>query len=310
MQTNREPEGPVRCIVVATDFSDNSRVAFDRAREIAGVHQARLVVAHVIPEPIHPSVGFEGVPFPTDLDERALRETKTMLGEWAETAAKAGIAVEDRVLRGTPETGIVELANEVAADLIVTGTRGTTGFKHLLLGSVAEEVVRRAECRVLSVHKDDVSPIADARTVLVPTDFSRPAAAAVRAASALLPSDSRARFILLHAFFPAAIYGPALVPAATPPLLHKELSESVRRKLEDIAAPLRAEGKIVEVETRAEDSTSAILECAEKHEADLIAMGTRGLSKLKKLLLGSTTQRVVQHAKCPVLSLHAHDPGS
>jgi nucleotide-binding universal stress UspA family protein len=136
----------VHTILHPTDLSDASRPAFGYACDLSREYGARLVVLYAL-EPIAP-LAADGIVFPADDDTaRAMARTELdVLGPVEPT-----IDVE-RVLRDGPavET-ILGLADEVRADLIVMGTHGRGGLGRLLLGSVAEQVLRRAHCPVLFV---------------------------------------------------------------------------------------------------------------------------------------------------------------
>ena len=137
----------IRTILCAADFSACSRYAFDVARALARDSHARLVVLHVATPP----------PFVTWAElERALDRRDGYRAELAhklrESYPDDGLgAVEYRVEDGDPATEIAGVAREIGCDLVVTGTHGRTGFDHLLLGSVAEKVLRKAPCPVLTV---------------------------------------------------------------------------------------------------------------------------------------------------------------
>jgi nucleotide-binding universal stress UspA family protein len=137
---------PIRTILHPNDFSPYSDFAFQMACSLARDYGARLIVAYVkAPPPV--AYGELGpiVPEPVATTE----ELKKKLMEMKPADPK--IAVEYRVLEGDPASELVELAKEAHADLIVMGTHGRTGLGRLLMGSVAEAVVRRAACPVLTL---------------------------------------------------------------------------------------------------------------------------------------------------------------
>ena len=141
-----------RRILVAVDFSEPSRVALHMAADLAKEMGAQLTVIHVYQLPVYPLP--EGVVLPTqqalaDLFERVNRA----LADWKGGAeARGAKKVETKSAEGAPWRTIVEQARTGEHDLIVVGTHGHTGAKHLFLGSVAERVVRHAHCPVLSVR--------------------------------------------------------------------------------------------------------------------------------------------------------------
>jgi nucleotide-binding universal stress UspA family protein len=141
---------PFRTILVPVDFSEHAARALDAAIELAKHFGAKLHLIHVYP--IHPiMVAPYEVAIPIDI-EKTLREPANLkLREWAERAVKAGVAVETMAAGDTPAEAIVRHAQDIRADLIVMGTRGLTGLKHVLLGSVAERTLRTAPCPVLTL---------------------------------------------------------------------------------------------------------------------------------------------------------------
>jgi nucleotide-binding universal stress UspA family protein len=139
---------PIRTILHPTDFSDNAAYALQLACSLARDHDARLIVLHAHRPPVMVLGGAEAIP-PLPVEEEI---------EELEAQVKAlkmpipGITVERRLIQGEPVTTIVELAERVPCDLIVMGTHGRRGLRHLLMGSVAEQVVRKAPCPVLTVR--------------------------------------------------------------------------------------------------------------------------------------------------------------
>jgi len=136
---------PIRIILHPTDFSENSADAFRLACSLARDYNARLVVLHVAEQPvIVPIDGVTTLPPPLDR-EQLLNE----LHCWQ--AREPGVRGEPRLAEGDPAAEIVRAAAETGCDVIVMGTHGRTGLGRLLLGSVAEQVLRRAPCPVVTV---------------------------------------------------------------------------------------------------------------------------------------------------------------
>jgi nucleotide-binding universal stress UspA family protein len=136
----------IRTILHPTDFSPGSAAAFAAACDLARDYDARLIVLHAF-GPVVP-VGAEGVIVSADLDELRAIARKELD---AVRPTNPAVRVE-RVVREGPSTQVIlEAAKEFGADLIVIGTHGRTGFRRLLLGSVTEEVLRKAPCPVLTV---------------------------------------------------------------------------------------------------------------------------------------------------------------
>src|SRR5262249_47665049 len=146
----------VRTILHPTDFSDGSRLAFELACTLAREQGARLIVLHV-KQPPGPMVSYGAA-------VAWLRQEETDEKLWAllrQNEAAADVALEHRLLEGDPARVIVHLAAQSDCDLVVMGTHGRTGLSRLLLGSVAEEVVRRADCPVVTVRAPRSAPAAE-----------------------------------------------------------------------------------------------------------------------------------------------------
>jgi len=145
----------LKTVLVATDFSPASSAALAYGRELASNFGAQLLVTHVAGNLLtRPYAGGDGISF---IDPALQRE----LEENARQTLEAGVTAEDREQRrirtivlasNSPAAAITELARQEGVDLVVLGTRGRGGVAHLLLGSVAEQVVRTAPCPVLTVR--------------------------------------------------------------------------------------------------------------------------------------------------------------
>jgi nucleotide-binding universal stress UspA family protein len=147
-----DPIVEVHKILVPVDFSEHSQRALDEAVGLAKHFGAQLMVFHCYPIPI-PSVA--SVPYDTVPPESYLNAVRTAalqgVTEWRNKARAQGVRAEGQIGTGSPSSEIAALAEKIGADLIVIGTRGVSGLKHVLLGSVAERTIRTAPCPVLTV---------------------------------------------------------------------------------------------------------------------------------------------------------------
>jgi nucleotide-binding universal stress UspA family protein len=149
-------EFSLRMILVPVDFSDGSRKAVQYAVPLARQFGSQLLLVHVIP--VHYFVGSEFGPVDVLIPEQELREnSERALKRFAAEEIGSAVPVATRLCRGQPVHEIIAVAQEAGADLILLSTHGRTGLKHVLLGSVAENVVRYAPCPVLvvRVHQRD-----------------------------------------------------------------------------------------------------------------------------------------------------------
>jgi nucleotide-binding universal stress UspA family protein len=142
----------IRRILVPVDFSEHSQRALDDAIGLAQKFGAELHLLHCYE--VYPA-GAIGFPYNVAIPEtyeREIREAATArLASWREKVIAQGIRAEQHLVVDRPSHGIVALAEKLPADLIVIGTYGLTGLQHVLLGSVAERVLRHAPCSVLTV---------------------------------------------------------------------------------------------------------------------------------------------------------------
>jgi nucleotide-binding universal stress UspA family protein len=142
-------------------------------------------------------------------------------------------------------------------------------------------------------------------TILVATDFSEDAEQALQEALALAKAFG-ARIHLVHTYhLPAHPVGPA--PYTVPQEVFDAVRERAQKQLEAVEARVAAEGVKVASELHVDPASLAIVDAAHAQKADLICMGTRGLTGLKHVLLGSVAERTLRHAPCAVLTTHAPD---
>lgn len=136
-------------ILYPTDFSKPSEYAFPLACSMARDHGAKVIIMHVAPAPATMVGGEMMVPLPPVDYKAQLWESFRKL-QATEPRARE-LRIETRLAEGDPAYEIVAAAKEIGADLIVMGTHGRSGFGRLVLGSVAEQVLRKAPCPVLTV---------------------------------------------------------------------------------------------------------------------------------------------------------------
>jgi nucleotide-binding universal stress UspA family protein len=139
---------PLKTILHPTDFSDHSNYAFELACSLARDHGGHVVLAHVAPAPVSSLGGPVWVPpLPAEYPNEELKDKLARLQSQAPDVCKQHILVY-----GEAASEILRLARETSCDLIVMGTHGRTGFGRLLLGSLADQVIRRAPCPVVTVR--------------------------------------------------------------------------------------------------------------------------------------------------------------
>jgi nucleotide-binding universal stress UspA family protein len=141
-------------ILFPTDFSTLGQSALELATSLARDRGAKLIIAHVE----EPPMAYGGGEFYYGLDEPNRDELKKMLAEVM--PSDPSVEFEHRLVIGSPASAILYLAEQEGVELIVMPTHGRTGLMRVLMGSVAEEVVRKAKCPVLTVKATAKAPAA------------------------------------------------------------------------------------------------------------------------------------------------------
>jgi nucleotide-binding universal stress UspA family protein len=295
-----EPRGHVmyfKKIFFPTDFSDSANHALRQAVELALVHKATLFIFHAVllhaddPQQLKNQL--------KDYLDQLEKETKESLKTKSDELKGRGVAVEISTERSvSPFEAIMDKVNTLNPDLIVMGTHGRSGFGKLLLGSVAEKVLRHAPCHVMTLRED--SAIAEGyggfQRILVPVDFTDHSRRAFEVAQSLVSKDGS--IVLVHVvaspIHPSFYAGGVTRLFQLDPELPKRIEESLLELLGDQA------GEIVATEG---DVQAEIMRVAEERQAQLIVIGTRGLSGIDHFLMGSVTEKVVRHSRIPVLTV-------
>lgn len=287
-------------ILFPTDFTAHAERARSYALALARLYGARvelLTSVYISPLPVGP---YTYAP-PTDYLERSREVARTALEESASAFTEAGVDATWNVAGEAPATAICDRAREWDADLIVMGTFGHTGLRHLFLGSVAERTARLAPCPVLTAHEESPEPGA-LQTLLVMTDFSACADAALGWARALA-RKTKGKLVLAHSYaLPAALW-PDAYPAG------ETVVESLRESAGTALAARAERVKDCPVETVATHlpAEQAALSLAEERGAELVVLGTRGRTGLAHVALGSTAERVIRLANTPVVTVKTDD---
>jgi nucleotide-binding universal stress UspA family protein len=295
----------IREILATTDFSDESRAGVRYAVALVEKLGTHVTLLHVV-EPPSRMAGMEAVALArTDLEVAAL--ARVQLEMLAERESVSDLHLTSCVRTGTPFHEITTVARERAADLIVIATHGHTGLKRVWLGSTAERVVRHAPCPVLTVPTRELpkrvgkaSPFR-LKKILVPIDFSDISKDALPWAT-FLAAHFGAELILLYVTekFPIDyLLGRELMNETITPLMKQAEAD-----LERMAASLsKSTGVNVSAVVRDGTPFEEICHAAKTLGADLIVLTTHGYTGLKHVWLGSTAERVVRHAHCPVLAV-------
>jgi nucleotide-binding universal stress UspA family protein len=293
----------IKQILCPIDFSDTSRHALNHAIEIARWFHSKLVALYVM-NPllrVDPPLVFAESPTRTTSDDEQAELDE--LSQWLAPVA-AGLETEVILDEGAPAARILERTTALRADLIVMGTHGRGGFDRLILGSVAEKVLRKAACPVLTVPPPAiVATQLPYDRLLCPVDFSESSVSALQFAFSIA-QESDARLTILHVLeWPS---GDELSgQQADTPEFRQSVEEQTRGSLDDLVPQEVRVWCKPETKVARGKAYRQILEAAEQQKADLIVMGVRGRNAIDLLLFGSTTNHVVRGAPCPVLTLRS-----
>ena len=295
-------ERTLRTIAIATDFSENAMAAFAWALEIARQQRSELVVVHALLPATPPAPEFVQMPerYYRDVRDEARARLEALMAE----VRPAGLSISVELVVGATAPGILAASGKRHAELLVVGTRGLTGWKRIVLGSTAAQVVRDAQLPVLTVHPADGRRASAPRTILVPTDFSSDAWLATETALRLLSPAEAGRLVLLHAYrLPGGTSARHDAHDASDAIAESE--RAARGAVDALAKSFVRPNLVVETVVAEGLPAQLVVEHATRLDADLVAMGTHGRSALERLWIGSTAERVIASAPCPVLTVRA-----
>jgi nucleotide-binding universal stress UspA family protein len=275
-------------ILVPTDFSDNARHALRVAARIAAKTGARLEVLHT-----NTAVAYV-VPLPEyyvadqysfiDYNETAAEELYALKRELADSPEFAGLSLETRIEEGFLFAAIRRVAQEEEVDLIVMGTKGSSGVAEFFVGSNTEKVIRTSPCPVLAVPQNSAE--FNPTTVVLATTFQPDQLGAFR---------TLAQWQEFYPFEVKVLY--LNNPAGF------DLDEDIERALTGFAEQTGLRNAVAYASDNTFNEEASIRQFAQEQHASLIAMGTHQRQGLSHLVFGSLTEDTVNHAEVPVLSI-------
>jgi nucleotide-binding universal stress UspA family protein len=294
-------------IVVGVDGSDASRTALELVASTTWPigTEVRLVGAY---ELATNWTGLTPLPTETGADEEAERAFFDQIQALSVPLKRSGCAIETVVARGRPADVLLTEADDLRADLLVVGSRGLGVAASALVGSVSAALVDHASCPVLVARGPAVTRI------LVATDGSRSAEAIPSVLLAWKVFRDAPIDVLSVAPPVADRVGAALLSGM--PIVDQRPSDAAhevdrhRVMADEMAARLVAGGWHAAGALRYGDAPRQIEAAAADWGADLIITGSRGLSGLRRLLIGSVAHHVLLHSRCSVLVMRGHVPAN
>ena len=282
-------------ILYATDLSQSAQTVLSHALDLARHYGAVLYTVHVLP---HMPFVEAAAPYPAEIKSHA----KEDLNSLTSSVSWQAVGHKELIERGEVCQVLEELVRKYDIDLILLGSGGRTGLEKLLLGSVAEEVFRRAECPVLTVgpHATRWQIDGNPQDILFATDFGQESLHALPYALSLA-EENRARLTMLHV---APEPGIALLepePGAMPVVDPKELVASTEKQLRALLPEGTQLAREPEYLVHFGSPAEIILRVAQA--ADMIVIGVKRPAVLTKHLGAGVAYKVACEARCPVLSV-------
>ena len=292
-------------ILVATDLTDLDHL-MPFALEQASETGARLILLHVVPASAAITADAAGMPYYDTAG--ALEISEQMLRPWCDRAQRRGIRCDALVREGHATEQIAAVIRQFQADRVLLGTRSRSKIGKLLIGSVAEQVLRSVYLPVITVGPEAHLPVPEDtdRVVLYATtlrETSRPSAAL----ACQIAASQKAKLVLVHVLPP--------VPEMQRRGLNTAQDSAITHELELLAFETGATCCAnVEPVVIHGNPTIEILALAHERHASLIMLGATDRSAFENLTRDRTVYRVLAHARCPVLTLreahaipeHAH----
>ena len=292
-----------RNIICATDFSEHSNRTIPYGIAIARVFGARLYVCHVIDltaVTIYGEFQLDPIGQQSRIKEEAHEQLGKILGPHR-------VKWEPLIAVGQPAAEIARIVEEKEVDLVISATRGHSGLKRLILGSVTQRLMRTLSCPLLAVQSLEPGMIdphsADVRLkrVLIGCDFSADSVLAMNYGLSLA-QEFEAELHMVHVIEPS-VYQELLKPDSSDQnvvpmeIIREKLEALVPREARNWCTPRSA---VLRGQPHEE-----LVAYAGEHEIDVIVLGVRGSGMVKSMLMGSTPDRVVLRAPCPVLTVSA-----
>ena len=284
----------IKIILCPVDFFPASRKALKYAAALAASHNATLKVIHVVAPIIS-----NAYPYPLDVVNPTgsmKKESQLQLKKLLASVKAEGVSSSSEVITGDIDLEIKRVIAGCKPDLIAMGTHGRRGFERWFIGSATERLLRHSPVPLLTVgdHTPRRRDVAKFRRILVTTDFSEGTADALEYAFAIA-RENDAHVTLLHIEQEL----PTEFEVAERAAFDRRSEEELLKRIPAAAAGWH------DVDTRIEKGIpyQVILETIEKDKIDLLVMNIHGKGMLERALLGSTAERVVRAARCPVLAV-------
>ena len=289
-------------ILCATDFSDFSNHTVGYGVALAKEFGARLIICHVI-DLSSVAIYGEFQLDPVGQQNRIMEDANVQLEE---LAGDQPVTWEPLISVGKPADEISRAVEEQNIDLVITATRGRSGFKRLILGSVTERLMRTLTCPLLVVRSPEHEFVTPAeqkfqlKKILVGCDFSPDSG---RAFDHGLAQEFQAELHLAHVVEPPVQPNLLVEETFVSGEIHEDYNNQLIQKLKDMVPREAANWCTPQTSIMEGQPYDELVKYADTRDIDMIVLGVRGHGLVKTLFLGSTTDRVIRDSPCPVLSV-------
>jgi nucleotide-binding universal stress UspA family protein len=284
----------IKKILCPVDFFPASDAAVNYTAGLAATYGAEVHLLHVISPIVAGTYEYaiDTTDFMKEIEEQSVDEMNRL----AKRLGASNITVEGKVRTGDVYDEIKRAIEDVKPDLIVMGTHGRRGVERWFMGSTTEKLLRHTPVPLVTISAagEKSSNAPRFRRILVTTDFSEGTADALAYAFSVA-QENQSKVLLLHVLHDVSV--------DVPGKYRESLVSGVEKQLEDLVP---AEAKTwCEIGTRVETGIpyQVILQAIQDESADLLVMNIHGKGMLDRALLGSTAERVVRVASCPVMMI-------
>ncbi len=297
-------------ILCATDFSDFSNHTVNYGVALAREFGSRLIICHVIDlssVAIYGEFQLDPIGQQNRIIDDAKDQLETLTGDQP-------VDWEPMITVGKPADEILRAVEEEEIDLVISATRGRSGLKRLILGSVTERLMLTLPCPLLVLRSPEHQFISSAdhairlKKILVGCDFSPDSDQAFTHALSLA-QEFEAELHLANVIETPAQSTILKSESSAVDEIQEDFRNLIRQKLKDLVPEEARNWCTPQTGILEGQPYEELARYAESNDIDMIVMGIRGHGLMKTLFLGSTTDRVVRRAPCPVLSVGVHVQG-
>jgi universal stress protein E len=289
-------------VLVATDFSQHSKVALARAADIALAFHSQLAVVHCLPDlTFVPSASEFGLPYndymvmQMEFRQQATEAMKNFL----EGAIPPELSVRSKILVGDPHIEVSQFAEKEKAELVVAGRSGNSGWEQFFLGSTGRGLVHLCPTSVMSVSDDWTQK---PKTILAGTDFSKGSREAVLEGIALSEKFG-AELHLMHVIDTTDTPATSIARMSGHASIRQSINDYAQSRLEEFAESLDCPQLQIKLHLNWGTPWRDMCQMATTLNANLIVVGNVGRRGFQGLFLGNTADRILSHCKASVLAV-------